>query len=150
MTGPGEGKIPLEAKVRLGSKYIVCDVYLHVKGYSMARVTHVDLESDELNTVIPPRASTYAKLYSTDTSIRLLFKEPLIQEGPSVVRELVIYCPELAKTLGSVRDTVYVGGKEGGIFLGFRREQISKLERLAVQLGVPPVKSNRILPEENR
>ena len=49
MSGPGEGKI------KLGK----ADVYLHVKGKSGARITHVDIELDELNKIIKDKEATY-------------------------------------------------------------------------------------------
>ena len=41
MSGPGPGKI------KLGK----ADVYLHIKGKSNARITHIDVELDELNKI---------------------------------------------------------------------------------------------------
>ena len=49
MSGPGEGKI------RLGK----ADVYIHLKGKSLARITHVDIELDELNKIIKDKEATY-------------------------------------------------------------------------------------------
>ena len=49
MSGPGEGKI------KLGK----ADVYIHVKGKSFARITHIDIELDELNKIIKPKEATY-------------------------------------------------------------------------------------------
>jgi fructose-1,6-bisphosphatase/inositol monophosphatase family enzyme len=109
---------------------------LHVKGYSRARVTHVDVECGELNEAVPPGAHAYATAYTRGGELRVRFREPLKAFG--YARELVIMCPELAAVLAPMRDTVYVGGKEGGIFIGFRREQIRKLETLASSLGVAP------------
>jgi len=137
VTGPGEGKIPLEARVRLGAREVDCDVYLHVKGYSLARVTHVDVESEVLNEAIPPRSSMYATAYTQGGALRIRFQWPL-RFSFGAAREMEIESPLLAGALGRVRDTVYVGGKHGGIFIGFRREQIRKLEELATRLGVPP------------
>ena len=136
MTGPGEGKIPLKARVLVGGRELGCDVYLHVKGYSRARVTHVDVECGELNEAVPPGARAYATAYTRGGELRVRFREPLKALG--YARELVIMCPELAAALAPMRDLVYVGGKEGGVFIGFRREQIRKLEALASSLGVPP------------
>lgn len=136
MTGPGEGKIPLKARVLVGNRELSCDVYLHVKGYSRARVTHVDVECGELNEVVPPGAHAYATAYTRRGELRVRFREPLKAFGR--VRELAILCPELAAALAPMRDVVYVGGKEGGIFIGFRREQIRKLEAFASSLGVSP------------
>lgn len=140
MTGPGEGKIPLKAKVLVGSRELDCDVYLHVKGYSRARVTHVDVECWELNEALPPGAHTYATAYTKGDELHVRFCEPLKAFGSA--RVLAIRCPQLAASLASMRDIVYVGGKEGGVFIGFRREQIRKLEALASSLGVPPRSSS--------
>ncbi len=71
MSGPGEGKI------KLGK----ADVYLHVKGKSNARVTHVDIELPALNKIIKPGEGTY------------------------------------------------VQGKEGGVFIGLKKEMIQRAER---------------------
>jgi len=49
MSGPGEGKI------KLGK----ADVYIHLKGKSLARITHVDIELDELNKIIKDKEATY-------------------------------------------------------------------------------------------
>ncbi len=73
MTGPGEGKI------KLGK----ADVYLHLKGKSGARVTHIDIELDELNKIIKDKESSY------------------------------------------------VGGKKGGVFLGLKKKMIERAEELA-------------------
>lgn len=49
MSGPGEGKIKLE-KV---------DVYIHLKGRSNARITHIDIESEDIAGVIKDGEATY-------------------------------------------------------------------------------------------
>ena len=49
MSGPGEGKILMkDAKV-----------YLHLKGKSRARITHIDVESPEINKIIKDKETTY-------------------------------------------------------------------------------------------
>jgi hypothetical protein len=50
MSGAGEGK-----KVLRGAK-----VYLHEKGKSFARITHIDVEHPTLNRIIKPKEATYA------------------------------------------------------------------------------------------
>ena len=71
MSGEGEGKI------KLGK----ADVYIHVKGKSRARITHVDVELDKLNKIIKPGEATYCQ------------------------------------------------GKEGGVFLGLKKEMIKRAEK---------------------
>ncbi|MBS3090321.1 hypothetical protein J4433_00960 [Candidatus Pacearchaeota archaeon] len=72
MSGPGEGK-KLLGKAK---------VYLHEKGKSNARITHIDIELEELNEIIKPGESSY------------------------------------------------VQGKEGGVFIGLKREMIKLAEKL--------------------
>ena len=73
MSGEGEGKL------KLGK----ADVYIHLKGKSNAKITHVDVELDELNKIIEPGEASY------------------------------------------------VQGKEGGVFIGLKKEMIKKAEKLA-------------------
>lgn len=49
MSGPGEGKI------KIGK----ADVYVHLKGKSNARITHIDIELDKLNEIIKDGEATY-------------------------------------------------------------------------------------------
>ncbi len=72
MSGPGEGK-------KLLGK---ADVYIHEKGKSNARVTHIDIELEALNNIIEPGEATY------------------------------------------------VQGKEGGVFIGLKKDMISRSEKL--------------------
>ena len=51
MSGPGFGK------KRLGK----ADVYIHEKGKSLARVTHIDIELPELNKIIKAGEATYCQ-----------------------------------------------------------------------------------------
>ena len=72
MSGVGEGK-----------KFLgKADVYLHEKGKSNARITHIDIELDELNKIIEPGEASYVR------------------------------------------------GKEGGVFIGLKREMIKRAEKL--------------------
>ena len=70
MSGESEGKI------KIGK----ADVYIHIKGKSNARITHVDIELDKLNKIIKPGESSY------------------------------------------------VQGKEGGVFIGLKKEMIQRIE----------------------
>ena len=71
MSGPGDGK-------KLIGK---ADVYIHEKGKSNARITHVDIELDSINEIIKPGEATY------------------------------------------------VEGKEGGVFIGLKKEMIARAEK---------------------
>lgn len=70
MSGPGSGK-------KLIGK---ANVYIHEKGKSGARITHIDIELDTLNEIVKPGEATY------------------------------------------------VQGKEGGVFIGLKKEMIVRAE----------------------
>ena len=72
MSGPGPGK-------KLIGK---ANIYIHEKGKSLARVTHIDIELPELNKIIKPKEASY------------------------------------------------VQGKEGGVFIGLKKEMIKRAEKL--------------------
>jgi len=71
MSGPGEGK-------KLIGR---AEVYIHEKGKSNARITHLDIELPELNEIVKPGEASY------------------------------------------------VQGKEGGVFIGLKREMIARAEK---------------------
>ena len=50
MSGPGPGKYEIKD----------VKVYIHEKGKSNARITHIDIESEELNEIIKDGEATYA------------------------------------------------------------------------------------------
>ena len=70
MSGPGEGKYEIKN----------VKVYIHEKGKSLARITHIDIESPEINKII--------------------------KEG----------------------EATYCAGKNGGCFIGLKKEMIKKAE----------------------
>ena len=49
MSGPGEGKIEIK-----GVK-----AYIHIKGKSRARITHIDIENPIINEIIKDKEATY-------------------------------------------------------------------------------------------
>ena len=71
MSGAGEGK------TLIGK----ANVYIHEKGKSNARITHIDIELDELNKIIKPGEASY------------------------------------------------VQGKKGGVFIGLKKEMITRAEK---------------------
>ena len=139
MTGPGEGKIPLLARIYIAGRSrrirIDADVYLHVKGYSLARVTHIDIEDKVLENI----GNTYAKLMADGGKLRIIFLKPrFIKELEAYVRELIIESNDL-KPLDSIKSWVFVGRKSGGIFIGFRKNVLQILEKIAITKGYRPL-----------
>ena len=75
MSGPGPGK-------KLLGK---ANVYVHEKGKSNARITHVDIELEELNNIIKPGEATYAQAKQGGVFIGL--KKEMIKRAEKFVEE---------------------------------------------------------------
>ncbi len=116
MTGPGIGKFKLKSKVYLGKKKITADVYIHKKGFSFARVTHVDIESKDLNSVLSGNGE-FLTVKGTEYGISIPLKG------------IRIFCDELKKILGPGQSTrTWIGQKIDGIYIGFKKPEIQKIE----------------------
>ncbi len=128
----GVGKIPIEdAEIYLdGQKLEEAKVFVHIKGYSRARVTHIDVEHPSLKKVIPPRHSDYP-----------LVKWSEEVEIPVKGHVIILKSKTIAQVLQNMNDNLYVGGKGKGIFFGFHKEQIRRLEVFGIERGVPPISS---------
>ena len=75
MSGPGPGK-------KLLGK---ANVYVHEKGKSNARITHVDIELEELNSIIKPGEATYAQAKQGGVFIGL--KKEMIKRAEEVLKK---------------------------------------------------------------
>ena len=75
MSGPGEGKI------KLGK----ADVYLHVKGKSNARITHIDIELDEINEIIKDKEATYCA--GKPGGVFLGLKKEMIERAEKLIKK---------------------------------------------------------------
>ena len=148
VTGPAPGKILLKAKVYLlGSKRadisLDTEVYLHVKGYSLARVTHLDIENPLLNQILPPKAHQYLKVLGIPGGIRILLNKIAkvsLNNDHVLVNSIDILCSDLVDLMKVGESTIaYVGGKYGGIFIGFKKKYVMKLEEKAAEKGVNPL-----------
>lgn len=130
MTGPGEGKLLLKnSKIYLSNQKIQAEVYIHVKGYSLARVTHLDIEHKIFNKIIKPKKGHFYSIHGIKGGIE-------IRAGK---KSIFIFHPYLNEILADGEKTrTWVGGKFGGIYIGFKKEQVIKLERIAKEkFGFP-------------
>ena len=136
MTGPGEGKIALEAKVVVrdgGERRLEgADVYIHVKGHSLARVTHLDIEHPDLDGLLPAGGGRFLTVAGVLGGIE-------IGLGDATV---AVRCSLLNEVLEPGRRTrTWVGGKHGGIYVGFRKPEVVRLELIASErFGIKPRK----------
>ncbi|MEM4576375.1 MAG: hypothetical protein QW701_02790 [Candidatus Nezhaarchaeales archaeon] len=127
MTGPAEGKLKIEAHVYLnGEPLDDVDVYIHLKGHSLARVTHLDIEHPRMNELLRPNTGRFLKILGTEIGF--------VVDGKSW--HLVVKSPVL-KGLFNVGEESYawVGGKVGGIYIGFKKRYVEKLEEKALKLS---------------
>jgi hypothetical protein len=117
------GKLTLDAHVFLNDEELTdAHVYLHLKGYARATVTHLDLEHPSLAGLIPPRTRTFIWIIGLEDGILIR------TEGNDTVKvlssHLTTVLPQGQKT------RTCVGGKANGLFIGFRRRELRKLEAL--------------------
>ena len=141
MTGPGLGKIPIQGVVNLVMngeiiKLEPCDIYIHVKGYSRARVTHVDIESPKLD-IRSYSEGVYAYVYGLTKGFKLILKKPL-KISDKYVKEIIVKWdgPKILEVGKS--SIAYIGFKDGGIYVGFKKDVIRKLENFGRSMGVIP------------
>jgi hypothetical protein len=95
-------------------------VYVHRKGYARATVTHLDIEHPDLTGIIPPRTRTFIWLIGIDNGILIRTEKNDKIKVISPVLNRVLQRGEKTKTC--------VGGKLNGLFIGFRKRELSKLE----------------------
>lgn len=140
MTGPAAGKFPLKAKVFLllddGEKKVEdAMVYIHLRGYARARVTHLDIEHRALGKLIHRGRGNFLDVEGIKGGIIIRPKiERQIQLcGKEVaVQGLAVLSPLLNEVLKEGETTrTWVGRKFDGIYIGFRRNEIAKLEEAA-------------------
>lgn len=68
-----------------GKKKIEVNVYIHEKGKSLARVTHMDLESNILSKIIKPGEVTFVKGKSGGVFIAL--KKDMIKRAEKLLKK---------------------------------------------------------------
>jgi|YelNatPaOPRAMG01_1025707.scaffolds.fasta_scaffold15480_4 hypothetical protein len=142
MTGPGEGKVRIDSNVSIQTidKPIPisdAEVYIHVKGYLNARVTHLDIEHEILNIIIKPKTGQFLLITGFNEGLRIRFDKPISYHDKTLIG-IEVKSSILNSILKPGEATrTWIGGKHGGIYIGFRREHVRKLEKLVAKLGFP-------------
>ena len=72
MSGPAEGK----HKIKVSA-------YVHEKGKALARVTHIDLESEELEKIIKEKEITFVK--GKKGGVFIALKKPMIKRAENMI-----------------------------------------------------------------
>lgn len=150
MTATSSGKIKISADVylKLEEEKIKVDdaaVYLHVKGYMRARVTHIDIEDRIFGKIIHRGRGNMLEIIGIKGGLEIRPKYPRemgIEGSKTVVYALVARHPLLNEVLKAGESTItWVGRKYDGIYIGFKETEMKKLEKLAEEIyGVIPRK----------
>ncbi len=127
MTASAEGKLLLDAQVYLNDVELVdAQVCIHLKGFARATVTHLDIEHPSLVNLIPPKTRAFFWIIGIENGI-------LIRTGTGDMVKVI--CSLLNSVLPKGEKTkTCVGGKFSGLFVGFRKRELTKLEQLVDQL----------------
>ena len=142
MTGPAYGKIPVKAEVILSdgeeTKLHDCNIYIHLKGYSLAKVTHIDMESQAFS-----RGRDCGVLVIGGTNSTIIIPKYRIKVKNKAFRSIIIKGFTFLNK--GERIGGYLGYKAEGVFIGLRREGIKKLEAFAKELSPEffPVDNNK-------
>jgi len=128
MTGEAFGKIKLKnAKIFVKendkSKEVKGNVFIHLKGYALARVTHLDIEAKGLEDLIEKGKGDFLVVCGIKNGIRIRIKKNFYVEVFHKILNKVLKERERIMT--------WVGKKEGGIYVGFKKKYIEKLEEIA-------------------
>ena len=133
LTGAATGKIKLNSRVKLlfseWKELPKADTFIHLKGFSRAKVTHLDVEHPELE-VLAAGDGGFFTVRGVDSGLEVKLSNTV--GGAKAVR---IESPLLKEIIRAGETTrTWVGGKTGGFYIGFRKPEITKLEKLAQRL----------------
>ncbi len=143
MTGPGPGKIQIDCKkvlvVKEGRKIeLVPDLYIHVKGWSLARVTHIDIEYTQLEKILG------LKLREIAPALLTKIGEIVIVKSWKLKTRIEIHSKTLSNLIPpAYSDGCVIGGKNNGIFIGVKKNLIKILEDYSTKLGWPPLNNTK-------
>jgi len=129
MTGPAPGKIPIDVSMEIHGKKVNVKAYIHVKGFSRAMVTHLDIE--EIN-IRNNEEGYYVILIGTDHGFLVITKRSIEING---VRTNKLYIRGLKLLRRGERTSAWLGFKEKGFYLGFKKDVLRRLEEIAKQLA---------------
>jgi len=120
-------------------------IYIHLKGYARARVSHLDIEKVGLGKVIHRGRGNFLQVKGIEQGIEITARESreIEIDGKKLeVSGIIILDPLLNEILEESKSTrAWIGRKYDGIYIGFRKEEIEKLEKAALEkFGIKPLK----------
>jgi hypothetical protein len=138
---------------------IDAEVHVHLKGYARARVSHLDVEKMGLGKIIHRGRGDFLEIKGVKDGLEIVLREKrkIIVDGEEFpVTSVVVACPLLNEIVEKEKSTrAWVGRKYDGIYIGFRKTELEKLEKLALEksgmrplkkLEKPPVRIRRQKP----
>ena len=141
------GKLRLDASAILMpcEKKIDAEVYIHLKGYARARVSHLDIEKIGLGKVIRRGRGNFLEVRGVENGLEVILREKrqIILDGEEiVVLSIVVACSLLNEVIEKEKSTrAWIGRKYDGIYIGFRRAELERLEKLALEkFGIKPLR----------
>lgn len=140
------GKFRLNAfTILMPCKRKIDEVYIHVKGYARARVTHLDIEKMGLGKVIRRGRGNFLEIIGVENGLEVVLREKrqIILDGKeSEVSSIVIVSPLFNQIVERDKSTMaWVGRKYDGIYIGFRKAELEKLEKIALEnFGIKPLR----------
>jgi len=134
------GKIRLDAEtiVMPSGKRIDASVYLHLKGYARARVSHIDVEKIGLGRIIHRGRGNFLEVKGIRQGLEVFARESRTIEidgkQTPISSIAIIYKPlnEILKENQLTR--AWVGRKYDGFYISFRREEMQRLEKVALEI----------------
>jgi len=140
------GKFKLDASTILTpcKGKIDADVYIHLKGYARARVSHLDVEKMGLGKVIRRGRGNFLEIRGVENGLEVILREEsqIVSDGENItVSSIIIACPLLNEIIEKEKATkAWVGRKYDGIYIGFRKAELEKLEKMALEkFGIKPL-----------
>jgi hypothetical protein len=141
------GKLRLDAYAILMpcESKIDAEVYIHLKGYARARVSHLDIEKMGLGKVIRRGRGNFLEIRGVENGLEVVLREKcqIILGGEEfTISSIFIASSLLNKIVEKGESTrAWVGRKYDGIYIGFRKTEMEKLEKLALEkFGMKPLK----------
>ena len=141
------GKLRLDASTVLmpPKKKIDAEVYIHLKGYARARVSHIDIEKTGLGKVIHRGRGNFLEIIGVENGLEIVLREKrqVILDGEEMtVSSVVITCPMIQGIIEKGKSTkAWIGRKYDGIYIGFRKAELERLEKVAFKnFKIKPLK----------
>ena len=148
------GKIQLDASTVLMpcEREIGAEVFIHLKGYARARVSHLDVEKIGLGKVIRRGRGNFLEIKGVKNGLKIVLREKCqitLDKEELEVSSIVIKCSLLNRIIKEgASSKAWVGRKYDGIYIGFRKTELEKLEKLALEkFGAKPLEKLETKPE---